>query len=194
MFILAGGKSTRMGTDKAFLMFDGGTLLSRMIEIAHSLSADVRVVGEKAKYAQFASVVEDVFSGRGPLAGIHAALRTSTTDLNVMLAVDMPFVSAALLKYLLSRARESSATVAVPFAGRRLQPLCAVYRRAFAEAAETALLAGRNKIDPLFHSSSTLVISEEELQVAGFASDSFRNLNTQEDLAATRNADDRSAP
>lgn len=194
MFILAGGKSTRMGTDKAFLTLEGSTLLSRMLGIAHTLSADVRVVGERAKYAALAPVVEDIFPGCGPLAGIHAALCSSTADLNVMLAVDMPFVSAALLDYLLSRARNSSATVTVPRAGGRLQPLCALYRRAFAVVAEEALSLGRNKIDTLFQESSTAVISEDELQVAGFALDSFRNVNRMQDLTATSEAFHRSDP
>ena len=181
-----------MGTDKAFLMLDGRTLLSRMLEIAHSVSANVRVVGERAKYEAFAPVVEDIFPGCGPLAGIHTALRSSTTDLNVILAVDTPFVPVALLDYLLSRAANSAAIVTVPRGAGRSQPLCAIYRVAFADAAEKSLLAGHTKIDLLFHEAITQIVSEEELQAAGFASDSFRNLNTTNDLTAADDALSRS--
>ena len=74
-FILAGGKSTRMGADKAFVLLKGRTLLARMLEAARSLTSHVRIVGDPAKYGAFAPVVHDIFPACGPLGGIHAALR-----------------------------------------------------------------------------------------------------------------------
>jgi len=181
-FILAGGKSTRMGTDKAFVLLDGRTLLARALELARSVTPDVRIVGDPAKFAEFAPVVQDVFRDCGPLGGIHAALRASQAELNLILAVDVPFVSPALLQYLIQRARNSSqATVTVAQAGGGWQPLCAVYRREFAGAAEQSLRAGRYKIDALFASTQTQVI--EELEAAGFSPKMFRNLNTREELS-----------
>jgi molybdopterin-guanine dinucleotide biosynthesis protein A len=185
-FILAGGKSTRMGTDKAFVTLDGRTLLARALDLAHSVTADVRIVGAATKFAAFAPVVEDVFPGCGPLAGIHAALRSSQTELNLILAVDVPFVSFALLQFLIARARNSPATATVPRTTQGWQPLCAIYRREFANAAEAALRAGRYKIDALFDEAHTHAISEEELESAGFSPNIFRNLNTPEDLARAR--------
>jgi molybdenum cofactor guanylyltransferase len=181
-FILAGGKSTRMGADKAFVTLDSRTLLARALELARSVTADVRIVGDAAKFAAFAPVVEDVFCGCGPLAGIHAALRESGRELNLMLAVDVPFVSLALLQYLITRARSSLAMVTVARAGGGWQPLCAVYRRQFADVAEIALREGRYKIDALFDASRVQVIGEEELETAGFSPRIFRNLNTPEEL------------
>ena len=184
-FILAGGKSTRMGRDKAFVEFEGQTLLARTLDLVRSAALDVRIVGDAKKFASFASVVEDIFHDRGPLGGIHAALGASPTDLNLMLAVDMPFVSSAFLKYLIGYARTAlGAAVIVPRTGERWQPLCAIYRREFADAAETALLAGQNKIDLLFAATKSQVIEEEELQRHGFSRDIFRNLNTPEELEA----------
>jgi molybdenum cofactor guanylyltransferase len=190
-FILAGGKSTRMGSDKAFVELDGRTLLSRSLDLARSVTPDVRVVGDPAKFSPFAPVVEDVFPNCGPLAGIHAALRASPTDLNLILAVDVPFLSPALLQYLIKRARNSaSAAVTIAQAGGRWQPLCAVYRKQFADAAEQSLRAGHNKIDKLFEVTRTQVILEEELEAAGFPAKMFRNLNTQKELAEARGKDD----
>jgi molybdenum cofactor guanylyltransferase len=189
-FILAGGKSTRMGADKAFVELDGRTLLARALDLTRSVTPEVRIVGDAAKFAPFASVVEDVFRGCGPLGGIHAALRASPTELNVILAVDVPFVSSALLQYLIRRARASAlATVTVARADGRWQPLCAVYRRDFADAAEYALRAGRYKIDTLFESIHVQVITQEELEAAGFSSRMFRNLNTREELQAVQQED-----
>ena len=182
-FILAGGKSTRMGTDKAFALLSGRTLLARTLDAARSLTSNIYIVGDPAKYAPFAAVVEDIFPGCGPLGGIHAALRSSSTDLNIVLAVDTPFVSLALQQFLVTHARNSPASlVTVARATDGLQPLCAVYRREFADPAEEALRAGRYKIDALFDPSSTQIIGQEELETAGFSSLIFRNLNTPDEL------------
>jgi molybdopterin-guanine dinucleotide biosynthesis protein A len=183
-FILAGGKSTRMGADKAFVMLDGRSLLERALELTRGVTSDLRIVGDSTKFAAFAPVVEDVFRGCGPLGGIHAALRASSAELNLVLAVDVPFASLALLQYLIQRARSSpGASVTVARAGGGWQPLCAVYRRQFADAAERVLQQGRYKIDALFVGACTLVIEEEELEAAGFSSTMFRNLNTPAELA-----------
>ena len=189
-FILAGGKSMRMGTDKAFVDYAGRTLLARALELARSVASDVRIVGSKEKFAAFAPVVEDVIRDCGPLGGIHAALRASSTELNVVLAVDVPFVSPAFLQYLIAQARGApEASVVVPRVDGGWQPLCAIYRREFARVAELALRVGRNKITQLFDEVRTRVIEQEELEDAGFSSVIFRNLNTPEELEAeTRRA------
>jgi molybdopterin-guanine dinucleotide biosynthesis protein A len=192
IFILAGGKSTRMGADKAFVDFGGRTLLARALELAHSVASEVHIVGSREKFASFAPVVEDIFRDRGPLGGIHAALRSSRTDMNLMLGVDMPFVSSVFLLYLMGRARTlPAATVVVPRADGRRQTLCAIYRREFADVAEAALLAGRNRIDRLFEAVETRVIEEQELESAGFSSRIFRNLNTPKEVEEEQSAQSR---
>jgi len=174
-----------MGADKAFLEFEGRTLLARALDVARSVTAEVNIIGDPTKFAAFAPVVEDIFPSCGPLGGIHAALRSSSADLNLVLAVDMPFVTVDLLGYLVERARSSSATVTVPHCGGN-QPLCAVYRRSFADSAQLALNQGRYKIDALFAIESTQVIREDELKGKGFSAEMFRNLNTPEELAQAR--------
>lgn len=178
-FVLAGGKSSRMGSDKAFLKLGDETLVSRALQAASSMAGEVRIVGDARKFAAFGEVIEDVYRGLGPLGGIHAALSSSRTELNLVLAVDLPFVGREFLEYLLLRARESDAMVTVPRAGVGLQPLCAAYRRGFAEVAERSLRVGNNKIDSLFATVATCVIEEHELVRAGFSAETFRNLNTQ---------------
>jgi molybdopterin-guanine dinucleotide biosynthesis protein A len=188
-FILAGGKSSRMGTDKAFVTLGSShpadqTLLARALEVARSITPEVRIVGDPAKFAAFAPTIADIFPNCGPLGGIHAALRSSLTDLNLILAVDVPFVSPTLLQYLIDRARKSpSSTVTAAQAGGGWQPLCAVYRRDFAGMAGKALEEGHHKIAALFATASTLRITEKDLESAGFSPNMFRNLNTPLDLA-----------
>ena len=74
VLVLAGGKSTRMGRDKAFVEFDGRTLLSRALELAGSVSEDVCIVGSRQTFAGLGTTLEDVHKDCGPLGGIHAAL------------------------------------------------------------------------------------------------------------------------
>lgn len=183
VFILAGGKSSRMGVDKAFIQLAGETLLERALKLARTMTAEVRISGDAAKFASYGKVVDDVFRGCGPLGGIHAALNHTGTDLNLMLAVDLPFVTSDLLEYLIGQAQASAAMVVVPESGRKLQPLCATYRKPFAEIAEQALRAGKYKIDPLFSEVGARILEEAEFISAGFSPEMFRNLNTPEDLA-----------
>jgi molybdopterin-guanine dinucleotide biosynthesis protein A len=194
-FLLAGGRSSRMGTDKAFLQFDGQALLARALDRLHALTPEVRIVGPAAKFAAYGTVIEDVYPGRGPLAGIHAALISSVTELNLILAVDLPFVTDSLLRFITEQARACDAVVTVPRIAGGYQPLCAVYRRAFAPLAAAALEAGSNKIDALFSAPITRILEERELGRFAFSAAMFENLNTPEDLRrAIPEKDDASPP
>jgi molybdopterin-guanine dinucleotide biosynthesis protein A len=101
-----------------------------------------------------------------------------------MLAVDLPFIEPSFLRYLVEQAEASQAIVTVPRTAAGWQPLCAVYRRSFADLAEQAVAAGRNKIDALFAGLSLRVIDEAELKQAGFSPEIFVNVNTPEDFAS----------
>jgi molybdopterin-guanine dinucleotide biosynthesis protein A len=183
-FVLTGGKSSRMGTDKALLRLpDGATLLEHAVAVLSSVASEVRIIGSREKYGATTAtmIVEDIYPNRGPLGGIHAALLSSDTELNLVLAVDTPAVTPALLEYLVSQAEASDALVVVPDIEGRLQPLCAVYRQDFNRLAQRSLEAGQNKVDRAFDAASTLVLRQDELQAAGFSADLFRNLNTVEE-------------
>ena len=180
-FVLAGGKSSRMGQDKSFMQLGGRTLLAHALERAQAATGNTWIVGSTEKFAAFGPVVEDVYPGRGPLAGIHAALSGTRTQLNLITAVDMPFLQIDFLKYLITQASACHAAVVVPRAGGGLQPLCAVYRKDFAQVAQRSLIAAKNKIDTLSADVPTLVIEQAELERSGFMQDMFRNLNTEQD-------------
>lgn len=183
-----------MGSDKAFLELNGRTLLERALELAKSAAAPVTIVGDSAKFAAFAPVVPDVYLDHGPLGGIHTALVHSRTELNLIIAVDLPFLETGLLNYLQSQAESANALVTVPFIEGRYQPLCAVYRKQFGATAEAALQKGRNKIDALFAKIPMQVIDESQLEAAGFRISAFQNVNTPEEWQEAKRAFSERAP
>jgi molybdopterin-guanine dinucleotide biosynthesis protein A len=200
-FVLAGGKSRRIGQDKALLPWEGQTLLERALEATRAVASRTSIVGAKAKFEAYGSVVEDVFVDRGPLGAIHAALSATDREFNLVLAVDLPLATPALLTYLIGRAHETPCLATVPRLGEGWEPLCAVYRRGFAKVAEPALMRGQNAIYPLLEDGPRFEdgddpacaragveqigveqIGETELVAAGFGAWMFRNINTIRDL------------
>ena len=185
-FVLAGGKSTRMGQDKAAVTLNGRTLLEHALAALREVCSHVAILGSHELYGALAPVYEDIFPGRGPLGGIHAALAGSQTQFNLIIAVDTPFLAPAFLSYLADRATASGAIVTTPEIDDYTQPLCTVYSLDFLPIAEKALQLGNYKIVPLFPRDRTLVIKESELRRFAFAADMFENLNTPDDLARAR--------
>ena len=176
-----------MGADKAFLKFQNRTLLERSVAIAQTVADQVRVSGPRDRFGPEA--IEDAFPDCGPLGGIHAALRSSASDVNLILAVDLPFVEAEFFRFLLYRlhqapagAGEAPPLAIVPRAAGGWQPLCAIYRKAFADAAERALRERHYKIDSLFSQVLVRAVEEQEILQAGFSLGIFDNLNTPEEL------------
>jgi molybdenum cofactor guanylyltransferase len=184
-----------MGTDKALLTVNGKTLIDHAIAQARSICEDILIVGPKERFSAYGRIVTDVYKDCGPLGGIHAALGRSQTALNLMLAVDTPFISKEFLGLLAEEARKTPAMVTVPRTAEGLQPLCAIYRSDFLPIAEKALKEERLRLDALFHPATTHVIDleHEEMKQRGFTAALFDNLNTREDYERVKRQHSRSA-
>jgi len=128
-FVLAGGKSSRMGSDKALLPFKGITLLEHVAAQVHQATGNVTLIGDPERYSNFGyPVIRDIYSQRGPLSGIHAALAASKADWNLIVACDMPEVTAAFLTRIIERTERTQAHAVVPAGPAGLpEPLCAAY-------------------------------------------------------------------
>jgi molybdopterin-guanine dinucleotide biosynthesis protein A len=183
-FVLAGGQSTRMGSDKALLTLRGKTLLDRALGLAYGITSRVAILGPCERYAAVQEkIIEDEFPGCGPLAGIHAALQATETDLNVILSVDMPFMSTDFLAYLIERAESSTDTpVVLPRVGGIVQATCLACRRAFRITCEQRLRLGLYKVEDAIAVVRSNYIEEEDLRVGGFDPEIFTNLNSPDDL------------
>src|SRR5437016_7342832 len=155
-FVLAGGKSSRMGANKALLEFDGRPLIEYAKSILESICVQVFILGQRNLYGRFGQCYEDVYPDCGPLGGIHAALLNSPTEFSLITAVDTPFIKAEFLDYLVERAVNSPAMVTAPRVAGKMQPLCTVFRPGFLNIAEAALKSGRFKVEPVFASAQRL--------------------------------------
>ncbi|HEX8925922.1 MAG TPA: molybdenum cofactor guanylyltransferase [Terriglobales bacterium] len=191
-YVLAGGQSTRMGRDKALLELGSGTsMLEHTLALAASVAPKVTIVAPRERYSQLrwaGDIIEDELLGRGPLAGITSALKHSHSELNFVVAVDMPLLTKALLEFLLKRAASVSSPAVVPFANGTRQPLCAVYRRTFVPFAEQALAEGQNKIGIALDRAGAITLKESELVAEGFSPEQFSNANTPDEYDRLRAA------
>lgn len=127
VFILAGGKSTRMGSDKGLVHFNGKKLIEHGIQTCKKITDDIRIVTNNPDYA-FAglNLVSDVVKDSGPLAGIYSALLNSTNRLNLFLSCDMPFINTETLEFLINNYNEQHQAFVVTH-NQQPEPLCAIY-------------------------------------------------------------------
>lgn len=171
-----------MGKDKAQIPWGRGTLLSHAVDQMRQVAADVFIVGGTQTGAGLPAVLPDGFAGRGPLAGIHAALVHTSTEWNFFLALDMPLVSAELLSFIAGNIRKGAALAVIPKMGPVLQPLCGAYTRNLHAEVLRALQDGKLSIHRLLEHVNTRIIEETELIAAGFSPEMLLNVNTPDDL------------
>lgn len=196
--MLAGGASSRMGRDKALLPFGASCLLSQALGSLSALRLPTppRIAGARTDLSAFAVVVPDLHPGCGPLSGIEAALAASSQPLNLLLAVDLPFMPFAFLRVLLQRASLTEALITVPYVTGRPQPLCAVYHRDLLPRVTTRISDGKYKASNLIEDDrlrSSVDRFDMELvtttnpEISSLSPlpwrEWFRNLNSPKDLA-----------
>jgi molybdenum cofactor guanylyltransferase len=128
-FILAGGRSSRMGTDKALALFNGIPLIQTALATVAATGIPARIAGSRSPLSAFAEEIPDTFPESGPLGGIHAALSASPADWNLFLPVDLPLMPASLLLCLLQRAMLTGAPVIANRLNGRLEPFPVVLHR-----------------------------------------------------------------
>jgi molybdenum cofactor guanylyltransferase len=152
-FVLTGGRSSRMGRDKALLSIDGSSLVERTAEQVRAAAGTVTLIGAPGRYAHLGlRVLPDLVEDCGPICGLHTALKTTSADWNLVVACDMPSLTAGFLSDLLAAARQLGCVCLAPQTGTGLHPLCAVYRRRAGDAVEFAIEHKRFKMHDLLKS------------------------------------------
>ena len=175
-----------MGRNKAEIPWGGGTLLSHAVEQMRQVARKVSIVGGEQESIGL-ETVRDELPGCGPLAGIHAALRSTSTEWNLVVAVDMPLVNTKILSFIAGKAMDDEAfAAAVPKIAGTLQPLCGMYSRSFLAEIDRALKDRQLSIHRLLEQVKTRIIEENEFVNGGFVPEMFLNVNTPEDLERAR--------
>jgi molybdenum cofactor guanylyltransferase len=189
--ILAGGKSKRMGIDKALLSVGRDAMIERAVAVLGKVCAEVLISGggEETGRRLGLKVVPDLIKGMGPLSGIHAALHAAQSEKCLVVPCDMPFLSAELAEVMIRQSEGYD--VAVPQHGDYLQPLFAVYDKSCIQAIEEALHNNRHKVVDFYPRMRVNYVSETILQAAADIDTVFFNVNTPLELEKARMMEQR---
>ena len=185
--IMAGGRSKRMGQDKAWIELDGEPLIKRVADVLAQVADEVIVVANEPRYASLGlRVVKDRYPNGGVLGGIATGVGVAAHDTVLVAACDMPFLSPGVWRRLLGHAGE--ADVVIPRIGGEYETLHALYTRACLPHMARALAEDRLRVIAFFDQVRVLAIDEPELRAVDPALRSFTNVNTPEELASALGA------
>ena len=198
-FVLAGGQSSRMGSDKALLSFAGAPLIQHAIGVLEAAGLDARIAGARSDLSSFAPVIADQpdTSGLGPLAGICAALNEANAQYAVFLPVDLPLIPAELIAYIVNHAVAAQSAITLVSEAGFQQTFPVVSDRIAASELRRALDSDHHGCLSSFRAAATAlgrplsVVSVELLLAAGHvfhphglpAHRWFHNVNSPRDLA-----------
>ncbi len=191
--IIAGGKSSRMGTDKSFVQLAGRSLIAHIIERVLPLGqAETFLITNKPKsYAHLGLPMHsDVLPEKGSLGGIYTAIYHSQQSYTLCVACDMPFANSELLRYLVDLRKDDSFDVIVPRVESYPEGLHALYSRACLDPIRKRLEADQLKVIGFYADVRVRYVDEAEWQRFDPQGLSFRNINTPDELAQSNQATD----
>lgn len=180
--ILAGGKSRRMGQNKALMYLGEQRLIDRVAQVMRVVCDDILLVTNiPAVYADLGlPMVQDILPEKGALGGIYSALYHAAPASCLVVACDMPFLQASVLRYLMAQARDYD--VVVPDIHGEYQPLHALYRQTCAAPIWQRMTSNRLKITDFFPEVRVRTVTARELQPFDPDLLVFQNINTPEDF------------
>ncbi|MFH1217837.1 MAG: molybdenum cofactor guanylyltransferase [Pseudomonadota bacterium] len=180
--ILAGGASSRFGSNKALASLDGRPIIAHAADILSQIFTHLLLVTNTPDTYRFLGwpMTGDIHPGQGPLAGIHTALQTIQTEKAFVIACDMPRISAGLITHLCNL--QGNWDVALPWLETGPEPLFAVYRKSCLPIIEKQLAAGHGKIRLALQQLNLLKIDETEILPLTHDLLTFHNINRTDDL------------
>jgi molybdopterin-guanine dinucleotide biosynthesis protein A len=193
VIILAGGRSSRMGQDKIWMVLDGQPLVERVVRRLLPVASEVLLsAGDAERFEPIlrslpvpSQVVPDRYPGHGPLAGMQAGLNAAHGDVALVVAADMPFVNIALIRHMIGLAEGYDGVVPHVIDPRKrigaLEPLHALYRRTCLPAIERHLAAGDRQVLCFFDDVRLRALPLDEIRRIDPGLLSFFNVNTPED-------------
>ena len=190
-FVLAGGRSSRMGRDKAFLEIAGLPLVSRAARLLEPLAGPITAIGPPELLVSHGLAAHaDVYPETGPLGGIASALMHANRPWSLIIACDMPYLSREWLEYLMGRALASSGDVVLPesaYSGKpQPEPLSALYHQRACAPIRAALERGVRKVMDGLTGLQIERVSPVDSKPFDMEGMLFQNLNPMEDYEAAR--------
>lgn len=181
--ILAGGKSSRMGNDKGFLMLNKKPFVQYSIDALKPLVSEILIVSDNPDYDVFGlKRINDITKSAGPIAGICSGLEASSTGYNLILSCDIPMINSNILKKLIEGIDEDSEIIQIESNGKTM-PLIAIYKKEVTDTFNMLLKKDERRLRVAIKScTSKNIILEKEHEF------STMNVNTQNDLKAVENA------
>src|SRR6266571_3898724 len=193
-FVAAGGRSSRMGRDKAWLEIGGRPMIEHVIAALAPVTTRVAIIANSREYDRRGfRVFADSHKNVGPLEAIRTALSNSSTPRLVMVACDLPLVSSELFKFLLSVPGDDKAVVPIGPDGK-LEPMCSIYWKEALSVITDLIRRGERKISSLFEQVPTRFVSFEEISHLRGSEFFFENVNTPADYARSLGRQKRSSP
>lgn len=181
-FILAGGKSSRMGSDKGFVSFNKKPMIEYSIQALKKICSSVSIIANNPDYNSFGHpVYPDSVSNKGPLAGICTALEESKTMWNIIISCDNPTINSELLLYLAEQADGFDAIV--PSYQGKIYPITAIYSKSCLKEFKHQLTLDRLKVKEAIQQVNTKLI-ELSPDLPFFNERMLVNINTKEELKA----------
>lgn len=183
VFILAGGKSRRMGTDKGLINFKGMPMILHIIKLLDELDLKTSIISSNHEYQKFGKpVYQDLIPNKGPLGGLYTALEYSQSPMLLLLACDMPSINRAGIQSLMRIAETGKITVAKD--AKQISPFFACYPQILKGEVKKALLANELKMQDFVLKQPHKILNLNALNNV----EVLQNLNTVEELkAAERN-------
>jgi molybdopterin-guanine dinucleotide biosynthesis protein A len=183
--VLAGGRSRRLGRDKAQEIVGGQSLIQRVIERLSVITDDILIVtASKDQLPDSAlkgvETVFDSYPAKGALVGLYSGLKESNSNHSLVVGCDMPFLNIELLRHLESLAADFD--VVIPRVNRKLEPLHAVYSKNCIAPIEAKLHQGNLKISDFIDAVKVRYVEQEEIDKFDPHHLSFLNVNSEADL------------
>ena len=186
-FILAGGRSLRMGRAKGLLAFAGKPLVVHLARLIEFATEPPVIIGPPGAYGGLGyRVAADDRRNLGPLGGISTALRISACGWNLIVGCDLPFLTREWIEFLIARAIASPADAVIPVNERGFEPLCAMYRKHAQPAIAEALERGVRKITDGLEGLTLATIAPAESKAFDPRGRLFKNVNTPSDYDEAR--------
>jgi len=184
--ILSGGKSIRMGENKAFIEIEGIPIINRIHSLFKRLFQEIIVVTDQRELFSSldAKIYSDLIPNRGVLAGLYTGLFFSSFSYSFCVACDMPFLNTSVIQYLMNKIDDSD--VIVPRTEDGLQPLHAIYSRNCLEPIRKTIEQGKYKIVDFYPMVKIKTIGEDEFRSYDPMMESFVNVNTPDELLLLR--------